>query len=131
MVVCKKKNGQPRRTVDLQALNVHCKRETHHTPSPFHQAMSVPSGKKKSVSMHGTATTLFQSENVITTSPPSHHAADIDTAQPPKDMLPQGTVTQEDSTKLWWTSQIRQSALMTLACGLTQLRNAFSRHVSG
>ena len=49
MVVCKKKNGQPRRTVDLQALNVHCKRETHHTPSPFHQAMSVPSGKKKSV----------------------------------------------------------------------------------
>ena len=49
MVVCKKKNGQPRRTVDLQTLNVHCKRETHHTPSPFHQAMSVPSGKKKSV----------------------------------------------------------------------------------
>ena len=49
MVVCKKKNGQPRRTVNLQELNVHCKRETHHTPSPFHQAMSVPSGKKKSV----------------------------------------------------------------------------------
>ena len=49
MVVCKKKNGQPRRTVGLQTLNVHCKRETHHTPSPFHQAMSVPNGKKKSV----------------------------------------------------------------------------------
>ncbi len=49
MVVCRKKNGQPRRTVDLQALNKHCARETHHTPSPFHQAMSVPSGKKKSV----------------------------------------------------------------------------------
>ena len=49
MVVCRKKNGQPRRTVDLQALNKHCARETHHTPSPFHQAMSVPGGKKKSV----------------------------------------------------------------------------------
>ena len=49
MVVCKKKNGKPRRTVDLQALNTHCKRETHHTASPFHQAMSVPRGKKKTV----------------------------------------------------------------------------------
>ena len=49
MVVYRKKNGQPRRTVDLQALNKHCARETHHTPSPFHQAMSVPGGKKKSV----------------------------------------------------------------------------------
>jgi hypothetical protein len=49
MVICKKKNGKPRRTVDLQTLNAHCSRETHHTPSPFHQARSVPSGKKKSV----------------------------------------------------------------------------------
>jgi hypothetical protein len=49
MVVCRKKDGRPRRTVDLQALNAHCSRETHHTPSPFHQARSVPSGKKKSV----------------------------------------------------------------------------------
>jgi hypothetical protein len=49
MVVCRKKNGTPRRTVDLQALNSHCSRETHHTQSPFHQARSVPSGKKKSV----------------------------------------------------------------------------------
>ena len=48
MVVSKKKNDQPRHTVDLQVLNAHCKRDTHQTPSPFHQAMSVPSGKKKS-----------------------------------------------------------------------------------
>ena len=45
MVVCAKKSGQPRRTVDLQALNAHATRETHHTPSPFHQARSVPHGK--------------------------------------------------------------------------------------
>ena len=31
MVVTAKKNGTPRRTVNLQALNRHAKRETHHT----------------------------------------------------------------------------------------------------
>ena len=49
MVVCAKKTGKPRRTVDLQSLNRHATRETHHTPSPFHQARSVPHGKKKTV----------------------------------------------------------------------------------
>ena len=49
MVVCAKKNGKPRRTVDFQPLNAHATRETHHTPSPFHQARLVPHGKKKTV----------------------------------------------------------------------------------
>ena len=49
MVVCAKKNGKPRHTFDFQALNVHAARETHHTQSPFHQARSIPSGKKKTV----------------------------------------------------------------------------------
>ncbi|CAB4013560.1 Hypothetical predicted protein [Paramuricea clavata] len=49
MVVCVKKNGKPRRTVDFQALNLHATRETHHTQSPFHQVRSTPSGKKKCV----------------------------------------------------------------------------------
>ncbi|GFR80773.1 enzymatic polyprotein, partial [Elysia marginata] len=49
MVICAKKNGKPRRTVDFQPLNAHAKRETHHTPSPFHQARSVPHGTKKTV----------------------------------------------------------------------------------
>lgn len=49
MVICPKKNGEPRRTVDFQALNTHAKRETHHTQSPFHQARSVPAKRKKSV----------------------------------------------------------------------------------
>ena len=31
MVICAKKNGKPRRTVDFQALNLHATRETHHT----------------------------------------------------------------------------------------------------
>ena len=49
MVVCAKKNGKPRRTVDFQALNLHATRETHHTQSPFHQARSIPSSTKKTV----------------------------------------------------------------------------------
>ena len=49
MVICAKKTGQPRRTVDLQPLNVHATRETHHTQSPFHQARSVPHRKLKSL----------------------------------------------------------------------------------
>lgn len=49
MVVCAKKNGTPRRTVDFQALNAHAVRETHHTQSPFHQARSIPHHTKKSV----------------------------------------------------------------------------------
>ena len=31
------------------SLNKHATRETHHTQSPFHQARSVPQGKKKTV----------------------------------------------------------------------------------
>ena len=49
MVVCAKKNGKPRRTVDFQALNKHAKRETHHTQAPYIQARSVPPGKLKTV----------------------------------------------------------------------------------
>ncbi|KAK3875216.1 hypothetical protein Pcinc_011499 [Petrolisthes cinctipes] len=41
IVVCAKKSGKPRRTVDFQALNRHALRETHHTKSPFHQARMV------------------------------------------------------------------------------------------
>ena len=48
-VICAKKSGKPRRTVDMQALNVHATRETHHTPSPFHLARSVPRDTKQSV----------------------------------------------------------------------------------
>ncbi|CAC5355200.1 unnamed protein product [Mytilus coruscus] len=42
MVICPKRNGKSRRTVDFQALNAHTIRETHYTQSPFHPARSVP-----------------------------------------------------------------------------------------
>ena len=49
MVVTAKKNGEPRRTVDLQSLNGHATSETNYTSSPFHQARTVPHGTKKTV----------------------------------------------------------------------------------
>ena len=49
MITVAKKDGSPRRTVDLQALNDASVRQTHHTPSPFHQAMAVPHGTRKTV----------------------------------------------------------------------------------
>ena len=49
MVIRAKKDGKPRRTVDMQSLNTNATRETHHTQSPFHQARSVPAGMKKTV----------------------------------------------------------------------------------
>ena len=47
MVVAAKKDGSPRRTVDLQRVNEATLRETHHTPSPFNLVASVPPGTKK------------------------------------------------------------------------------------
>ena len=49
MVICPKKNGFLRRTIDFQALNRHASRETHHTQSPFHQARSVPFNHCKTI----------------------------------------------------------------------------------
>ena len=49
MVVTRKQDGGPRRTVDLSPLNKYCQREVHPSKSPFHLARSVPPGSLKSV----------------------------------------------------------------------------------
>ena len=49
MVVVPKHSGEPRRTVDLQALNKASVRQTHHTRTPFALASDVPAKTKKSV----------------------------------------------------------------------------------
>ena len=49
MVVVKKKDGRPRRTVDFQELNKQCLREPNHGTSPFHTARQVPENMWKSV----------------------------------------------------------------------------------
>ena len=48
MVVAAKGDGEPRRAVDFQELNKYASRDTHHTPSPFHLARSIPHNVKKS-----------------------------------------------------------------------------------
>ena len=42
MVVVKKKDGRPRRTVDFQQLNAQCVREPNYSQSPFHTARHIP-----------------------------------------------------------------------------------------
>ena len=49
MVICAKKNGSLRRTINFQPLNQHATRETHHCASPFHQARAVPGNTKKTI----------------------------------------------------------------------------------
>ena len=49
MIVVPKKDGSPRRTVDLQSLNKATRRETHHTQTPFNIVSVVPPEKKKTI----------------------------------------------------------------------------------
>ena len=69
MVMARTKNGKPRRKVDMQVLNKHAVRETHHTQSLFHQATLVPSGTKKTISDAWNGCIVCQSEKKIATSP--------------------------------------------------------------
>ena len=49
MVVTRKHDGSPRRTVDLSPLNKYCKRETHASQSPLQLARRIPPNTYKSV----------------------------------------------------------------------------------
>ena len=46
VAITAKKNGKPRSTIDYQHFNSQCKRETHHTGSPFQLALQVPPKQK-------------------------------------------------------------------------------------
>ena len=49
MVISRKHDGGPRRTVDLSPLNKFCQREVHHSKSPFTLARSGPNNAVKTV----------------------------------------------------------------------------------
>ncbi len=49
MVITRKHDGTPRRTVDLSPLNKYCKRETFASEPPFHLARRVPKNTWKTV----------------------------------------------------------------------------------
>ena len=88
MVICAKKNGSLRRTIDFQPLNAHATRETHHMQSPFHQARSVPQGMKKTVfdTWNGYHSVNLHHEDRHYT-PSSPHGGDTATEPHPKDTL--------------------------------------------
>ena len=70
MVLTRKHNGDPRRTVDLSPTNKYCERETYPSKSPFHLARSVPQSSFKTVfdawnSFH--AVPLRESDRYLTT----------------------------------------------------------------
>ena len=50
LVVTRKHNGSPRRTVDLSPLNKYCTREIHSGESPYHLARRIPRNTWKTVS---------------------------------------------------------------------------------
>ena len=49
MVITRKHDGSPRRTVDLSPLNKFCRRETFATETPFHLARRIPKDTWKTV----------------------------------------------------------------------------------
>jgi len=49
MLVTRKDNGSPRRTIDISPMNKHCHREVHSSKSPFNLARSVPEKSVKTV----------------------------------------------------------------------------------
>ena len=49
MVITRKHDGSPRRTVDLSPLNKHCLRESFSSESPFHIARRIPGNTWKTV----------------------------------------------------------------------------------
>ncbi len=109
MVVCSKKNGKPRRTVDFQALNKHAARETHHTQSPFHQARAIPANMLKTVF------DAWNSYHQLPVHPDDRHYTTFITPwgryrykTAPKGILRRVMVTLAASTKLLLTFPTRQ-----------------------
>ena len=49
MICAPKHDGSPRRMVDYNIVNTHCPRQTHHTPSPWQLASSIPGDTYKTV----------------------------------------------------------------------------------
>ena len=57
MHIVAKKNGEPRRVVDLRPVNAASKRQTHYVEPPYSQARSIPPNHLGGLVMRGTATT--------------------------------------------------------------------------
>ena len=116
MVICAKKNGKPRRTVDFQALNIHATRETHHT----HTFTTVQNKK--------TVLDCWNRYHSVPIHPDNRHLTTFitpwgrhryKTPPPPRATLLLAMASPDVMTKLSQTNQTKPSVLMILYYGLT------------
>ena len=114
MVVTRKHNSTPRRTVDLSPLNKHCKWETFPTESPFHLARRVPKGTWKTVidAWNGYHSVPFVNLTV-TSQPSSLRSDDGDTRGRLKASFPRVTDTNAASMRYYLTLRERSVVWMT------------------
>ena len=123
MVVVPKKNGSPRRTVDLQALNAATYRETHHTPSPFHQASTVPANTlKTTLDAWNGYHSLPLSAAAKKPPPSSPSGVDTGIAGRLRASMLQGTPTHVPTMISRWMCHARSRLLMTPSSGTLTLR---------
>ena len=115
-----KKDGSPRRTVDLQKLSQATLHETHYTPSPFNQVFTVPPHSKKAVldAWNGYHSLLLSPEprdvtTFITEWGRYHNMV------PQWDIRLQGMPTHEDLMISPWTCHERPALSTTPSCGMT------------
>ena len=75
MVVTRKANGKPRRTIDLSPLNKHCLREVHPIKSPFELAKGIPPNTWRTI------TDAFNGYHSVPLHPDDRHLTTFSTNQ--------------------------------------------------
>ena len=114
MVVTRKHDGTPRRTVDLSPLNQFCSRETHSTESPFHLARRIPAISWKTV------TDAWNGYHSVPLRESDRHLTTFITpfgrwryTRFPRISFPQETVTTAGFRRCWKGSRGKSGALTT------------------
>ena len=133
MVVCAKKSGKPRRTVDFQTLNCYAARETHHTQSPFYQARMVPANSRK------TTFDAWTGYHTIALDPKDRHLTIFITpwGRYRYCVCPQGYIASGDAYTRRFNEIVsdikknKQRLSMTPSCGPLQSMTASSRQLNG
>ncbi len=132
MVICAKKNGKPRRTIDFNpSMSTQPEKPTIPNHLTTKQDLS-PRGRKNRYSMHGMDITAYHStQKTDTIQPSSHLGVATDTEQPRKATSHREMATPGDITKSPRLHPITQSVWMTPSCGLIPLKRASFKCATG